>query len=264
MRRQQVRSPIPAGVAIVVIALLTSGAWTGSCGAGTISYGDKGPVPPGVTFTNIAESSATDDVPLYGEPTAYSTGLDFNPSSFAAVANGGSSDVTDGQLNFTVMGAVNLPDFVAINSLSLYESGDFTLAGTGTAATQAIAGAIIQVTVTQINGIDVAPMALIPVNVSVAYDLANDPGVVQPWDMSAVIDIVGQLPQGQVATKVNIAIDNQLLAFSEAQSVAFIAKKEFLLGVGTHGEVVVPEPSSLGMVLSALMLIWPLRRKIAS
>jgi len=214
-----------------------------TCPAATIVYADLGPVPPGISFTDIMESSITDPVPLYGQPDAFSIGLDFDPTSFAASANGGTSDITDGQLNFTVMG-------IGINSISMFESGDYTLAGVGTAATQAIAGAIMQATVTQINGINVAPINLIPVNGSVAFNLVANPGVVQPWSLGLMIDVAGQLGANQHATKVEVVIDNQLLAFSETGSVAFIAKKDFRVDVE-----VIPEPASRLLLLCGY-LAW--------
>src|SRR5690349_6889205 len=81
--------------------------------AATINYGNFGPVPPGVTFTNVSESSGTDPVPLYGPPTPFTTGLDFDPQNFVSSANGGTQDVTDGQLNFGITGSLVGP----INSL---------------------------------------------------------------------------------------------------------------------------------------------------
>src|SRR4029077_1924023 len=106
-------------------------------------------VPPGVTFIGVTESSGTDPVPLYGPPTPFSVGLDFDPMNFVATATGGASDVTDGQLNLTIRGDSNGSlGFIAINQLNLSEAGDYTLAGVGTPATSVFAGAIMRITVT--------------------------------------------------------------------------------------------------------------------
>src|SRR4051812_344278 len=86
--------------ALLVVAVL--GIFAATSHAGSISYGNFGPVPPGVVFTNVTESSATDSVPLYGPPMPFATGLDFNPIGFASSATAGSSDITDGQLNFGI------------------------------------------------------------------------------------------------------------------------------------------------------------------
>jgi hypothetical protein len=240
--------------------LLAAEGFTGACRAGMISYGDFGPVPPGVMFVDVIESSGTDPVPLFGIPDPFSVGLDFDPTSFVATANGGAADVTDGQLNFLVMGSVNLPDFVGISTISLFEAGDYTLAGTGTASTQAIAGANILATVTQINGVNVAPINLVPASGSVTFDLAANPGIVQPWSLDLMIDVAAQLGPNQKATKVEIAIDNQLLALSETGSLSFIAKKDFRITVEPEGEIPIPEPNSLMLVLSSCVF-WAATRR---
>lgn len=215
--------------------------------AASISYGDFGPIPPGITFEDVTESSGTDAVPLYGAPDPISVGLDFDPISFVATANGGTQDVTDGQLNLTLTGSPG----VSISTLDLFESGDYTLAGAGTAASQAIAGAILRVTVTQINGVSVAPIVLAPVNASVTFNLAANPGVVAPWSLGLGFNIAGQLGPDQRATQLELVIDDQLLAFSEAGSLALIAKKDFFLEVGT----VVPEASTVLLLLATLVIL---------
>src|SRR5690242_20438421 len=69
--------------------------------AASISYGNFA-APPATMFLNVTESSGTDAVPLYGPPAPFATGLDFDPQMVAFYA-GGAADVTDGQLNFTIM-----------------------------------------------------------------------------------------------------------------------------------------------------------------
>jgi hypothetical protein len=227
--------------------------------AASINYGDFGPVPPGVIFQQVTESSGTDAVPLYGPPTLFSVGLDFNPMSFVAFGTGGSGDITDGQLNFNI--ASN--PFVGINTVSLFESGDYTLAGTGTAATQDFAGAIMRITVTQIDGVNVAPISLAPVNASVGFNLIANSGIVQPWSLGLTLNVSAQLAgmgmQFAVgATAVQVSIDNQLVALSEANSAASIQKKDFVITVGTN---VVPEPASAALFFSAgLAGLFLLRR----
>lgn len=220
--------------------------------AASISYGDFGPVPPGVSFGGVQESSATDPVPLYGPPTAFSVGLDFDPAGFAATAAAGSQDITDGQLNFSVTTDASL----GITDIGLSEAGDYTLAGGGTNATQVLAGAIIRVTVTQINGVDVAPISLAPVNASVAFNLAANPGIVQPWSIGLSANLAAQLGADERATGIEVVIDNQLLAFSEDATNAFIAKKDFRVDVG-----VVPEPGTALLLLGALVGLSAVTRR---
>ena len=236
-----------AGICRAFVLAGFLGVYAATSSAASIAYPDQGPVAPGVTFTNIVESSATDPVPLYGAPTPFATGLDFDPLAFAAVGNAGSSDITDGQLNFAVKGAPG----VGLSSISLFEAGDYSLAGAGTAVTRDFAGAIVRVTVTQINGVDVAPISLAPVNASVSFNLIANPGVVQPWSLGLNLNIASQLvalgfSPTQNATGVEVVIDNQMLALSEAGSIAFIDKTDFRISVGTT--TVVPEPGTVALL----------------
>ncbi|HEX3600612.1 MAG TPA: PEP-CTERM sorting domain-containing protein [Lacipirellulaceae bacterium] len=221
--------------------------------AATINYGNFGPVPPGVSFLQVTESSGTDPVPLYGPPTPFATGLDFDPAAFVASANGGGADITDGQLNFTVASSPN----IGIGNISLFEGGDYTLAGSGTTATQVLAGAIITATVTEINGAPVAPFNLPSSNASVGFNLVANPGIVQPWTLGTGFNI--NLPPGQLATKVEFAIDNSLVALSESGSIAFIAKKDFRIDIMPR----VPEPATIAL-LGLGSVITLIRRRFRS
>jgi hypothetical protein len=210
-------------------------------------------------FLQVEESSATDPVPLYGPPDPFIIGLDFDPQNFAASSQNGGADITDGQLNFTVMGQSNRLGSIGIGSLSLFEAGDYTLAGAGGPGTSVAAGAIIRATVTAINGVPVAPINLIPVNASFGDSLPG-PVVVAPWSLGATIDIAGQLAglgygDDSTATKVEVAINNTLLATSEPNSLAFIAKKEFQIRIGPDPVGEIPEPASLVMFGTLLGLL---------
>jgi hypothetical protein len=243
-------------LSLAVLGLLTSAAH-----AALINYGNFGPAPPGVSFLQVTESSGSDPVPLYGAPTAFTTGLRFLPIGFVATSSGGGADITDGQLNLTLQGNVNLPNAVAINSVTVFEAGDYTKAGTGTPATSLFAGAIIRATVTEINGASVAPINLDPVNGSVNFALPGA-AVAEPWSLGVTIDIAAQMAAkgfgpAQRPTKVDLAINNSLVATSEANSVAFIAKKEFRVDVA-GSPYIVPEPGALslaGLALCGLGLV---------
>lgn len=214
--------------------------------AATINYGNFGPVPPGVTFLQVEESSGTDPVPLYGPPTPFATGLDFNPTNYVASTSGGGADLTDGQLNFTVMS--NKP----ISNINLFERGDITLAGTGNATTEVQAGAVLLATVRAINGVNVAPINLPPVSASLARNLVANPGVAQPWSIGLNLNV---LVPG--ATKIDVAINNALVAISQPTTVALIAKKDFMIRID-----VVPEPTTALLVLaSAAFAIVGIRRR---
>jgi len=210
--------------------------------AASINYGNFGPVASGVSFLQVTESSGTDPVPLYGPPTPFVTGLDFDPIGFVATSANGGADITDGQLNFTAMANLN-----GINSINVFEAGDYTIAGGGNAATSVFAGAIIRGTITEINGVAVAPIGLPPVNASFGDSLPGNV-IVGPWSLGVNLNVAAALPANQRATKVEIAINNSLVATSQPGTVAFIAKKEFRIGVVPN----VPEPT--GFVLASIVM----------
>jgi hypothetical protein len=224
------------------LALLTAlvALFSNIASAASISYGNVN-VPPSFMALNVTESSGTDAVPLHGRPQAVVDGLDFDPLAHVAQTVGGSADLTDGQLNFTIMGP-------GILGLSLFESGDYTLAGIGTPATQVLAAASVRATITEINGVPSAPIAVGPANASFS-DALPPQAVLAPWVLGLGLNIAAALGPGQRATKVDVVINNQLFAGSEAGSAAFIAKKEFQV------EFVIPEPATLslsGLVLCGL------------
>jgi hypothetical protein len=220
----------------VALGLISLGATASH--AAMMPYPDQGPVG-GITFTSISESSITDPLPLFGPPTPFVVGLDFSPSTFGSSSTNGLADITDGQLNYTINGPAL--------SISIAEGGDYSLIGVGTDDTSAVAGVILRATVTQINGVNIAPIILTPVNASVSFNLAANPGAVQPWSLGVTMDVAAQLTglgynAGQKATKIDVAIDNQLITVSEAGTVAFIAKKEFITTVQN-----IPEPATAAL-----------------
>jgi hypothetical protein len=239
----------------------------GSVRAAVISYGNFSgpPLPPGISFQNVTESSGTDPVPLYGPPHKTATGLDFDPVGFVATASGGTQDTTDGQLNYIVKGTVVPGGSASIKSLNLSESGDYTLVGAGTTATQALAGAIVAVKVTEIDGNPVTPFNLAPSNASVGFNLIGNPGIVQPWSLGLSVNVDSQIagiPHTIGVTGLEVVINNQLLALSESGSVSFIAKKDFVVGVVAEIQGVVPEPSSVALL--GIAMCGMIRRRRAA
>jgi hypothetical protein len=241
---QRLRASASLSLALVLVLGASS-----LCDAATISYGNFGPVD-GVMFNDVEESSGTDTVPLFGPPDTFSIGLDFDPQGFVSSASGGNEDITDGQVNFTLMGNAQ----VGIDTIRLTEFGDYSLTGVGTGATQALAGAIMRATVTQIDGVNVAPIDLTPVNASVGFNLAANPGIVQPWSLNLALNVDAQLTslgrQFRIgATKIEVNINNQLQTLSQVDSQAFIAKKEFRVGIDRN---FIPEPSTFMLLGIAL------------
>jgi hypothetical protein len=216
--------------------------------AASINYGSFGPVAPGISFLNVIESSGTDGVPLYDVPSPFATGLDFNPTGFSAAAAGGAADITDGQLNFVVQGQVGGGNDVAISTLSLTESGFYNLFGVGTAASQVVVGAIMNLKITEIDGVTVAPITMIS-NASLVKSLVTDSGIGSPWSLNILIDVSSQLTSMNVpfvtgATRAEVVINNSLVGISEAASTAGVTKTDFVISIVPKIEGV-PEPNSL-------------------
>jgi hypothetical protein len=235
---------LPRGVtpSLLAVALASVFFCTNSGLAALMEYGDFDNIPPGtVTFTDVTESSGTDLLPLYDEPTASSNSLIFKPKGFTANATGGAADITDGQLNF----GLEAEPGTAITAITLSESGDYTLAGSGTVATAVASGIFLKVTILEVDGDPIDPV-VVNTSDSDDADLVNDAGIVVPWDfMLPSVDLLDALDDAGIGytlgvTAANVVLNDTLLAFSESGTIAFIAKKEFIVDL----EAVVPEPTT--------------------
>lgn len=253
-------------VAILVIGAVSF--LTPRANAASINYGNF-PAGPGVTFIAVTESSGTDAIPLFGPPDAFLIGLDFDPTSFVSSANNGAADITDGQLNSTIQGTViDSNNHVAINTINIFESGDFTLVGTGTSTTQVTGALSIFAKVTEVDGVTLANPVTTFANASFAANLVANPGAAQFWSIGLSVDLNAFLtsqsvPYSNGATRVEIALDNTLLSISEPSTIAHITKKEFVIDLDTSTEGVIPEPGTAAL---AMMIIGglTLRRKRAA
>jgi len=206
-----------------------------------------------VTYENITESSATDPVPLYGQPSISGDTLVFSPEvEFAASApkvignTAVNADVTDGRLKFTVRANQGL----FINTITLSEFGDYVASGLSDTQVTA-SGAIFA---SFFNGTQ---------QVSVAFDgydpdpdtggdspfFANSSGV---WLAEAFLNL-----SEYELTEVDIIINNTLTAVApNSNGAAFIAKKGFNVEV-----TAIPEPASMALFGVGTLLIIARRRR---
>src|SRR5687768_2249488 len=98
-----------------------------SAQAASMTHPNVGPVPPGITYSGIVESSGTDAVPLYGAGSGNPLGISFTPTpGFVSSSTGGGADITDGQINFTITTG---PGAGGIPLLSVLESGAYSITG---------------------------------------------------------------------------------------------------------------------------------------
>ncbi len=224
-----------------------------SAEAAHVEYGDF--TGTTVMYLDVEEVANTpgDAAPLFGAPTVVGDTLDFDPSGFSATGATGQPDTTDAQLNFTLMAAPG----ASIETLSFDESGDRSLFGTGTAATQvAYALNLGSIVVTEVDGVALgSPVALGLASVFGTDDLSGGP-ISGGWDLSLDYDVDAALTAASVsysfgATKLEIALNNTLFAASEAASSAFIAKKDFMIDVDT--DPFIPEPTSFMLVALGML-----------
>ena len=250
------RKVVAAFVAVLFGA--ASLAWAAPINYGNVT-GDT------VVYQQVTEDSSTDPgATLYGAPTASGDALLFNPS-FGAVATGGATDQTFGSLTATIVATQN----GRIEYLQFQEQGDYTLFGGGTAATLAEVAATFNISIIQIDGVDVAP---VPVTEQMTFtvggspsdgqfNLVEDMGLGTAWagtvgvDLNQAILLAGFSGR---ATKVEIELDNRLLAVSEAGSQSHI-KKKAIGGFAITAVTDIPEPATMSLL--ALGGVALLRRK---
>lgn len=243
------------GGAYARASLLKAFAIVAVCGLVTaaqasIMYGDF--TSDEVMYTDVTESSGTDPVPppLFGAPELRDNDLDFDPKGFVSTVMGGPLDITDGQLNFSIMTA----DDVGITELVISEAGDFSFAGLGGLGTSVTAGVSVWVEILEIDNMPVASPTYVQASTSYSTNMdAMGMTILAPWDLSLTVDLSSALGSAVLGvTKAEVVIDNQLITNSEADSLAFIAKKDFKVNPIT---VIIPEPASLlAMAVIGLMI----------
>lgn len=241
-------------ILFVSICALASAVASTTASAAAINYGNFQALP--LTFNNVVESSGTDAVPLYGSPTAISVGLDFNPGSFTANAGAGQADITDGQLNFRIQSAG--PVSYGLRQIGISEFGDYTLVGSGTAGTSITGGVRLFATVREVNAIAITPFTVSAANYF-TDDLGGGSEILSAWFNNVLLDLGPDLMsrgfgESDVATLVDVVLDNSLIAISEVSSVAFIAKKDFVISV-TPQINPVPLPASIWGLLTGIGLL---------
>jgi hypothetical protein len=222
--------------------------------ASPINYGNLNALH--VVYEQITEDSSTDPTPLFGAPHTSDDAMLFSPVSFGANALGaGGFDSTDGTLATTIHAIGNSH----IEKLVFSERGDYTLDGTGSANTKASVATTFFVRITDVDGPPITPIsftASMTFNPSDGtYNLVDDPGFLVPWEGGVTLDITAALVQRGIsakATKVDLSLDNSLLARSEAGTWAYIKKKQ-IDGVSVTSIVDVPEPSTFALLFAGAL-----------
>ncbi len=258
------RLPTPRSVGALAATAVTL-FFSAAVFAAPINYGDFSDIPPGaVMYLDVTESSATDTPPLYGEPDVLVNTIDFDPFGFAAISTGvGPLDITDGQLNFTLM---TLPG-AGLDSFFVSEGGDYSLSGIGGAGTSVSASMSVRVEIIEVDN-EILPAPIVLTDSDFYFNdlaMAGGPTGLKFWDLDVFMDFgpaIANLNPELGVTKAEVAINNQLTASSEPQSGAFIAKKDF---DGTPGgdldPDVIPEPTAAVLLLTGVMGLAGARRR---
>lgn len=234
-----------------------------SASAAPINYGDFSGAT--VDYLQVTEdaNSIGDVPPLFGAPQVFGDTIDFDPVGFSANSANGVSDLTDGQLLFTVASK----GLARIKTINFAEAGDTTLVGPGTAATSTAVTTTLFVDITHVDNVSINPVTVGPLAMAFTpsggtYNLADDGAGTVGWTGSILLDIDALLTNAGVpfvggATQVKINLDNTLTATSEASSQTLIAKKN---ANGLTITVNIPEPSSCIMAAMALVGLAARRR----
>lgn len=240
--------------------------------AAQINYGSH--AGTNVIFVNVTEDTGADEpLPLFGPPTVTGNSMDFNPTGFDAASSGADSDLTISNLEFMVTAKSGS----RIESITLSEAGDTTLAGNVTPGSMGTASAAFTSGVLDIHEVDFVGINHISVPFSMSFspsggtfflgtDGGGGPVYHTQWTGSATLDIEAILIANgfsnfEGATKVSVDLNNVLTAVSEAGTSSEIAKKDFGVIVGTIPGGEIPEPGLATLVgMGAIGLLLRRRR----
>lgn len=207
---------------------------------------------PGVTYTLMQEASSSGDPePLFDAPTGVGDQLLFFPPAFTASTAGAAGfDHTGSQFQARVT-SNNLAS--VITSVNITEFGDAQIFGAGgTASTGTFAALAGFITVLETTSGPISPV-VIPFTGIFApgsnLTYTTNFGVTI-WSGTVSVNVAASVPN---ATKIQISLDNDLYAFSEAGTTAKIQKK-VVNGPAVIIDVI-PEPGTALLIGSGLLIL---------
>jgi len=261
----------------VAASVVVGGILVGSPKAfGSFNYGTY--AGSNFTYNNITESdtigSSTSGGPLFGSPIGVGNALVFSPQNFVVSSNNGAGSTGPGSIALEdghLSTLITANGSATIDQITINEAGDYSLSGVAVPNDDTFAkvGGTVFLTILSLN---TNPSNFIPIQTSAnlvftphgggvnpnggTYDLATDAGTGVIWTGTLGNSIDQAIMNaGYVgnATEVLFTMDNTLTANSQANTSAFIEKKQADAVTLTTS---VPEPLSTGWAaLTALALL---------
>ena len=225
-----------------------------------------------VDYTNVFEDSGAGNPLRFGQPNYSGDSIDYNPAGFEATSSGGGSVLVDSEISFMVKAHLGSRIF----NFRLSEIGDTTLVGVVPLNSNGTGTAVFANGVLDIHEVDFVPINNISVPFNLEFNPSNGdyylgidglggPVYNQQWTGGVTLNIDNIIkttpgtgltfPPSIGVTKITITLDNTLTAFSQLNTTAQIAKKDFD-GVSIQinlpgGEI--PEPTSLALAGLSLL-----------
>jgi len=257
------RSLAPISVCILLAALASTGYAT------PVDYGTF--IGRTVIFQDVTDGSVAHPTPLFEYPITPISGdsLWFAPGSFGASAGQGKTQTTAGTLSMLIAA---MPGH-DIDLITITEQGDYTMIGRKTAGTYvSVVGAAV-LTVLNVNGQPINPLA---VTVPLVYTPSNGDFNLRDdvnhgsWAGLATINVESILAGANIhgeATLLSFSLENILTAVSETGTSVLIKKKGVgntgLTGISVTGPTV-PEPLTCVSFLTLTGLLAWFRRPRAA